>query len=229
VGRHSLASDRPKRSGVLAAVIAPAAVFFAAGADVNPLAAKPAAKPVVDDTVAPVDTGPPCCVEIVAAAPAAFASAPPGGEPSMNSVPAQAVPASRWRVAVVPRLLPAGVATEDGLQVKTILAARSISAAFPEILDIGGVRPDPLPWHPHGLAIDITIPNPSTADGIALGNDIVAFVLKNADRFGIQDAIWRGVYYTPNGQRAGGYGHYDHVHVTTTGGGYPTGNELYYR
>jgi hypothetical protein len=109
------------------------------------------------------------------------------------------------------------------------LAARSISAAFPEIQETGGVRPDPLPWHPNGQAIDVTIPNPGTAEGIALGNEIVAFVLKNAVRFGMQDAIWRGVYYTPNGPRGHGYGHYDHVHITTTGGGYPTGGEIYVR
>jgi hypothetical protein len=73
------------------------------------------------------------------------------------------------------------------------------------------------------------IPNPSSATGIALGNEIVSFVLKNAVRFGIQDAIWRGVYYTPGGAQSGGYGHYDHVHITTTGGGYPTGSEVYPR
>ena len=50
-----------------------------------------------------------------------------------------------------------------------------------------------------------------------------------AERFGIQDAIWRGAYYTPGGVRGGGYGHYDHVHITTTGGGYPDGDEVYYR
>jgi hypothetical protein len=109
------------------------------------------------------------------------------------------------------------------------LAARSISAAFPEIQEIGGVRPDALPWHPNGLALDVTIPNAGTAEGIALGNEIVAFVLKNATRFGMQDAIWRGTYYTPNGPRASGSGHYDHVHITTTGGGYPTGEETYVR
>jgi len=49
-----------------------------------------------------------------------------------------------------------------------------------------------------------------------------------ADRFGMQDAIWRGTYYTPGGgQQSGGYGHYDHVHVTTLGGGYATGREVF--
>ena len=101
------------------------------------------------------------------------------------------------------------------------MASRSISAMFPEIQSIGGVRPDGLRWHPNGLALDVMIPNASSAEGIALGNRIVSFALENAQRFGLQDAIWRGVYYTPTGARAGGYGHYDHVHITTTGGGLP--------
>jgi len=109
------------------------------------------------------------------------------------------------------------------------LTARSISATFPEIHEIGGVRPDPKPWHPLGLALDVMIPNPDTAQGMALGKAIVAFVLQNATRFGMQDAIWRGVYYTPDGARSTGGGHYDHVHITTTGGGYPTGGEMYLR
>lgn len=228
VGRHELARDRRKSAAVLAAVIAPAAVFFAVGGDVHPLAAG-SADPRVG-TVAPVaDAVAPCCAELVAAAPIALASATSVEQSSMSSDPGQLVSASRWRVVDIPRLLPVGVAPERGLQVRTILAARSISAAFPEIHEIGGVRPDPLRWHPEGLALDVMIPNPETAEGIALGNQIVAYVLKNATRFGMQDAIWRGVYYTPNGPQSTVASHFDHVHITTTGGGYPTGGELYYR
>jgi hypothetical protein len=223
VGRHSVASDRRKSPVVLAAVIAPAAVFFAVGADVPPFAPERDTNPVVRDVARVDDTVAPCCLEIVPAAPVALSSATSDEQSSMSSIPAQFVSASRWRVAAaVPRLLPAGVAPERGLQVRTILAARSISAAFPEIHEIGGVRPDPLPWHPNGLALDVTIPNHGTAAGIAL-------VLKNATRFGMQDAIWRGTYYTPDGPQSGGAGHYDHVHITTTGGGYPTGGETYVR
>jgi hypothetical protein len=222
VGRHSVAKDRRKPSVGLAAVIGPVAVFFAAGADIYPLASGGEADPVVEDVA-------PCCVEIVAAAPIANSWVISGAQLIKSAAPDQQV-AARYRVAAaVPQPLPVGVASEKGLQVRTILAARAISAAFPEIQEIGGVRPDPLPWHPNGLAIDVTIPNPGTAEGIALGNEIVAFVRKNAVRFGMQDAIWRGIYYTPNGSRAGGYGHYDHVHITTTGGGYPTGGETYHR
>lgn len=144
---------------------------------------------------------------------------------------ASASRASRWHVASknAPQVLIADAAPERGLQVKTILAARTISAVFPEIKSIGGVRPDALPWHPRGLAIDVMIPNPSSAAGIALGNQIVSFALKNADKFSLQDCIWRGTYYTPSGPSGSGYGHYDHVHITTHGGGYPTGREVYVR
>jgi hypothetical protein len=213
---------------LLAAVVAPAAVFFAVGADVHPLAADLVAKPGVGKVAPVVDTAAPCCLEIVAAAPVALSSATSDSQSSSSSAPGQLVSASRWRT--VDRMLPVGLAPERDLQVKTILASRSISAAFPEIHEIGGVRPDPLPWHPNGLALDVIIPNPGAPEGIALGNEIVAYVFRNAARFGMQDAIWRGVYYTPNGvQRSGGYGHFDHVHITTTGGGYPTGSEVYVR
>ncbi|MGX9789293.1 hypothetical protein [Mycobacterium sp. MMS18-G62] len=226
MGRHELARDRRKSSAVLAAFVAPAAVFFAAGADVHPTAADAVVRTAAHaaDTMAT-----PCCMEIVTAASVVGASAPSLGHSTMNAAPERVVTASRWRVVDVPRLLPKGIASEQGLQVRTILAARSISAAFPEIHQMDGVRPDPLPWHPNGLALDIMIPNPSSAEGIELGNEIVAYALKNANRFDLQDAIWRGIYYTPSGPQGSGMGHFDHVHITTHGDGYPTGDEKYYR
>jgi hypothetical protein len=115
----------------------------------------------------------------------------------------------------IPEALPVGVANEAGLQANTVLVARAISARFPQIGTIDGVRPDSKPWHPSGLAIDIMIPNPSSPEGIALGDEIKAYVMSNAGRFGMQDVIWRGTYYTPGGPSGSGYGHFDHVHVTT--------------
>jgi hypothetical protein len=115
----------------------------------------------------------------------------------------------------IPEALPVGVANEAGLQANTVLVARAISARFPQIGTIDGVRPDSKPWHPNGLAIDIMIPNPTSPEGIALGDEILAYVTSNAGRFGMQDVIWRGTYYTPGGPSGSGYGHYDHVHVTT--------------
>jgi hypothetical protein len=229
VGRHSLTRERRKPSVVLAAVVGPAAVFVAVGADVHPFAAERDTKPVAGNIAPAAATVTPCCFEIVAAEQAVSSPAPSIGEASTSSAPVQLVSASRWRVVDIPRTLPVGLAPEQGLQVRTILASRAISAAFLEIHEIGGVRPDPLPWHPNGLALDVMIPNPGTPEGIALGNEIVAYVLKNAARFGMQDAIWRGVYYTPSGPKGYGAGHFDHVHITTTGGGYPAGGEVYYR
>ncbi|MEE3064261.1 MAG: hypothetical protein VYA67_09905 [Actinomycetota bacterium] len=212
MGRHRLAKKRRKSPVALAAMLAPAAVFFAVGGDVGPFVTPSEAKSVIGDVT-------PSRLEIVGAETKLVHSAADVGAPDRQPM------ASRYHVRS--RFLPVGLCPEQGLQVRTILASRAISATFPEIHEIGGVRPDPLPWHPLGFALDVMIPNPQSAQGIALGNAIVAYVLKNANRFGIQDAIWRGVYYTPNGAQPSRLGHYDHVHVTTTGGGYPKGGETY--
>lgn len=219
MGRHSKVDDRQRSTLLLMALATPAAAALTLGGDFSSAAGN-ATQPVVEPA--------PCCPEVLAAA----APAPVPVIDDIDVVPGPPVSIANWRAArseVRKTVLPAGIAPERGLQVKTILAARAIHAVFPEIQSMGGVRPDALRWHPDGLALDVMIPNPGSADGIALGNQIVAYVMKNATRFGIQDAIWRGVYYTPSGPQSSAAGHFDHVHVTTTGGGYPTGNELYFR
>jgi hypothetical protein len=159
-------------------------------------------------------------VDNVASAPPPVQSAPAPADPAIVAMPGLAPGddrSSRAAVRVdIPEALPVGVANEVGLQANTIVAARAISQRFPQIAHIGGVRPDSKPWHPSGLAIDIMIPNPESPEGIALGDEILAFAMSNAARFGLQDVIWRGTYYTPAGPRGSGYGHYDHVHITTT-------------
>lgn len=225
VARHALASRRRVSPAVGAALLASVAVCFAAGGSAAEFTAAQSARSVAEGGMADG-------LRVVTPVLSKFSSAPSDEESGMAVVSLQAASRSHYRVvpvAVVPRFLPVGVAPERGLQVRTILTARAVSAAFPEIHEIGGVRPDALRWHPDGLALDVMIPNPGSADGIALGNAIVAYALKNADRFGLQDAIWRGTYYTPSGPQSSGYGHYDHVHLTTTGGGYPIGGEVYLR
>jgi len=148
-------------------------------------------------------------------------SAPAPADPAIAAMPGLppgdvAPPPPVAVSAVLPEALPVGVASEAGLQPNAILAARAVSSQFPQISDIDGVRPDSKPWHPSGLAIDIMIPNPDSPEGIALGDQILAFAMSNVGRFGLQDVIWRGTYYTPAGPQAGGYGHYDHVHITVT-------------
>jgi hypothetical protein len=131
--------------------------------------------------------------------------------------------------------LPVGVAPEQGLQVHTIWVARAISVLFPEITTIGGARPDALKWHPNGLAIDVMIPNHNSDKGIELGNQIAGLALANAQRWGVVHVIWRQGFYPGIGAPSwtADYGnetanHFDHVHIATDGGGYPTGRETYF-
>ena len=147
-------------------------------------------------------------------------SAPPPAGPAIAAMPGvppgDVAPPPPAAIADIPEALPVGVASEAGLQPNAVVAARAVSRQFPQIADIDGVRPDSKPWHPSGLAIDIMIPNPDSPEGIALGDQILAFAMSNVGRFGLQDVIWRGTYYTPAGPQASGYGHYDHVHITVT-------------
>lgn len=206
------------RSLALTAIL-PAAVLFAPGVSANPTSP--------DEAVAPGDVSVPCCAESLPEAPADLPEAAPVSDAAAD------VPEALTDATAVAHVdagsLPAGVAPEHGLQIRTILVERNVSAAFPQIHSMIGVRPDAKPWHPNGLAIDIIIPNPGSSEGIALGNAIRDYALANAAQFGVQDVIWRGTYYTPAGPSGSGYGHFDHVHITTTGGGYPSGGEEYPR
>jgi hypothetical protein len=138
-------------------------------------------------------------------------------------------------VRTVPQALPPGVGSELGLQVQTLLAKRAISAKFPEIREIGGVRPDSMKWHPNGLAIDVIIPNWDTPAGKALGDRITEFTFAHAEEFGLEYVIWQQTYRpakgTPHVMEDFGSpdaNHYTHVHISSYGGGFPKGGETYY-
>ncbi|WP_172800287.1 hypothetical protein [Mycobacterium sp. IS-1556] len=208
MGRHGLAKTRRRSPLALVVGVVSAATLFVVGADSYPQVTSEAG----------------CCDDIAASKPA---GPPPVATPPIEL---KAVPAA------LPQTLPHGVAKETGLQVKTILTARAVSARFPEILDIGGVRSDPLKWHPHGMAIDVMIPNARSAAGKALGDSVLAYVLQNAERFDLNHVIWRQTIYKPNGSKRmmadrGGdtANHYDHVHIATDGGGYPREGQTYLR
>lgn len=183
-----------------------------------------------------------CCVETPAPTPTTSAAAAPrpAGAPrtaspaEVESLTALAPPApsagQQFQLA-----LPHSVGSEERLQVKTIWAARVITVLFPQIKTIYGYREDPLPWHPNGLAIDVMIPNYHSPEGIELGNQIAGYALANAKRWGINHVIWRQKIYPGigGGNWMADLGsetadHYDHVHIATGGGGYPSGHETYY-
>ena len=120
-----------------------------------------------------------------------------------------------------------GLANEARLQKYTRRLSRAISAAFPEITDIGGYRPDSLKWHPSGLAIDVMIPQWDTPGGRALGDRVVQFVEAHAQELGLDHALWRQTQHNADGRssKMGDRGdpnqnHFTHVHIASIGGGY---------
>ena len=184
-------------------------------------------------------------VSLVAAAPviaaavvAAPVQPPPplGWEPQIVSASGSApTVVSANFVSSVRKALPHGVGSERGLQVQTIRLKRAISARFPEIRDIGGVRPDSMKWHPAGLAIDVIIPDYDTAAGKALGDRIARFAVNNAKRFGVEHVIWQRTYHPASGKPKlmadlgnDDANHYTPVHIATYGGGFPTGAQTYF-
>ncbi|OKH62158.1 hypothetical protein EB73_28370 [Mycobacterium sp. SWH-M3] len=146
-----------------------------------------------------------------------------------------AVPAAAASSGQLPSgLLPPGKASEKGLQKYTVLINRAVSEAFPEIKEIGGWRQDSMHWHPDGLALDIMIPNPTSPQGVALGDRILNFLMTNKERLGVDHAIWRQNLYDGDGapQHMENRGsltanHFDHVHVASRGGGYPRAGQEY--
>ena len=207
-----------------ATLVVSAAMLYAQSAetpccDRKPVAAAPSASPVAHQQPAPPAQPPPQAPPLRVASPA-----------EMKSLTADAPTAAQSFLFS----LPAGVAPENGLQVKTIWAARAISLLFPQITTIGGYRQDALRWHPNGLAIDVMIPNHNSPEGIELGDQIAGYALANAKRWGVDHIIWRQKIYPGIGKPSwtANLGnetanHYDHVHIATDGGGYPTGHETY--
>ncbi|MEO8815769.1 MAG: glycoside hydrolase [Mycobacterium sp.] len=223
VGRRSVTNNWGRGLAIVASLAVSAALILAQDAEMTP----PTASSCCDQT------------------PVAEPSGPAGPAPPLPAPPRMAAPEEAAGLAAnVPiatngqafaLALPAGVAQEGGLQVKTIWVARTISVLFPEVTTIYGFRQDPLKWHPNGLAIDVMIPNPHSDEGIELGNQIAGYALANAQRWGVSHVIWRQKIYpgVGGGNWTSDYGnetanHYDHVHIATDGGGYPTGRETYY-
>ena len=72
-----------------------------------------------------------------------------------------------------------------------------ISSAYPGVQSIGGIRPDRLPDHPSGHAIDIM-----TGNNMGLGDTIASDIKSQTQRFGVKYVLWRVK------------DHFNHVHVT---------------
>ncbi|MGV0042016.1 transglycosylase family protein [Mycobacterium colombiense] len=113
-------------------------------------------------------------------------------------------------------------------------AAGLLAQLFPQLTDIGGARPDDMPYHREGRALDVMIPGGSTMGGAnpqgkALGDQIKAWALANADALGLEDTIWQDFWQPPGGKgnslgrasQGPTQGHFDHVHLTFKAGATP--------
>ena len=106
-------------------------------------------------------------------------------------------------------------AGNGGLQINTLRGKQLIQAAFPWASDIGGVRADPLKWHPQGLALDVMIPgagglnDPTPPQGKAMGDQLYAWIQQHKSELGVDYVLWQ--------QKD----HFNHLHVNFSPSGYP--------
>ena len=122
-----------------------------------------------------------------------------------------------------------GLASEAGLKPDALLVMRCVRQQFPQITSIGGVRPDALPDHPSGRAVDLMIPDYQSSSGKEFGWTVARWLQAHQKQLGINYLIfdnkiwnierdddgWRT--YRANGQGDDSSLHYNHVHVTVYG------------
>ena len=121
-------------------------------------------------------------------------------------------------------------AVEKGLKPNAIKVLHAVLAKFPQITTVYGVRPDVLPDHPSGRALDFMLPNYASTSGKVLGFQISRYLQANHQALGVNYVIydqhiwnelrdqdgWR--YMASRGGPTAD--HKDHVHVTVLADGY---------
>ncbi len=126
---------------------------------------------------------------------------------------------------------PTGLAAEKGLTPDALVVIRCAHKQFPQITSIGGVRPDALPDHPSGRALDFMIPDYKSAAGNAFGWQVARWMRDHHAELGVQYVIydakiwnvlrdnegWR-TYGSITGHNDDSSLHRNHVHVSVFGG-----------
>lgn len=131
------------------------------------------------------------------------------GTPAGAASPATVAASSNAGATFTPAVAPAAPATpaaagglstpaknsEDKLQPATVALLRLVETKWPYFAKsgrVGGYRQDPYPDHPSGQALDIMIPNDGrTAQSVALGEEIAAFLKANYKKLAIHQVIFR--------------------------------------
>ena len=172
-----------------------------------------------------------------------YDSSPAPGESKADSTPpstsgSRAPPApsapSAAGGADLAQALPASAGSEQNMQVNTKRLIRALHLKFGDRLDnLGGWRADGGGFsdHPSGQAVDAMIPDYSSGTGVATGDEVLNYVMGNAEFFNVDYAIWRQTYYPVGGapskmddRGSDNENHMNHVHITVRGGGFDEGS-----
>lgn len=112
----------------------------------------------------------------------------------------------------------------SGLRPSAAAIVAESRTRFPQITTYYGVRPDSLPDHPSGRAVDIMLPNYRSASSKALGKEIAEWAKANASRLNVEYIIWDQHIWSVARSREGWRwmasrgsdtaNHKDHVHIT---------------
>ncbi|WP_422336488.1 peptidoglycan DD-metalloendopeptidase family protein [Rhodococcus sp. (in: high G+C Gram-positive bacteria)] len=126
--------------------------------------------------------------------------------------------------------LPTSAGSEQNMQIHAKRLIRALHLRFGDRLEnLGGWRADGGGFndHPSGQAVDVMIPDYNSGTGVATGDEVLNYVMANAEFFHVDYAIWRQTYYpaggTPNKMEDRGSdneNHFNHVHITVHGGGF---------
>ncbi len=127
---------------------------------------------------------------------------------------------------------PSAVFGEFNMQPAALRGGRCAAAIWPQIPVIGGYRPDALPDHPSGRALDLMLPEGCSTEpkNAKLGDAIAIFFMQNAGKLDVQYIIWNQKIWIAGseaipptewrGMSSRGSctaNHVDHVHVSFNG------------
>ncbi|WP_157973905.1 SH3 domain-containing protein [Desertihabitans aurantiacus] len=117
------------------------------------------------------------------------------------------------------------VTGESGLTSNSRYLLARLKARYPQVTTYHGVRPDAIPDHPSGKALDAMLPNYRSASSRALGKDMAEWIKNNASQLNVEyiiydQRIWN-VRRSGEGWRymadrgSDNANHKNHIHVTT--------------
>ena len=117
-----------------------------------------------------------------------------------------------------------------GLKPNALKVLAAVRRSWPQIKTFGGVRPDALPDHPSGRALDLMLPGYTSRAGKKLGHDLSRWLQKRHSELGINyiiydQHIWNEERAKDGWRYMAGRGsdsanHKNHVHVTVFAKGY---------